>query len=40
MDLTALARSIIDANLYRAVASQHFMHDPDRKPDQRTRVAV
>jgi hypothetical protein len=26
--------------LYRAVASQHFMLDPDHKPDQRTPVAV
>jgi hypothetical protein len=25
---------------YRAVASEHFMLDPDRKPDQRTAVAV
>jgi nitroimidazol reductase NimA-like FMN-containing flavoprotein (pyridoxamine 5'-phosphate oxidase superfamily) len=26
--------------LYRAVASQQFMLDPDREPDQRTPVAV
>ena len=29
-----------DLRLYRAVASQHFVLDPDRRPDRRTPVAV